>query len=105
MNKIIVGWCKARRAQQNSATFFGILPLIFTNQDDWNKTAQGDRLSIPDVRNAIRKGNRVQLINPTKNETYETEHLLSPYQVETILAGSLINLIKQKGLNPTTIKS
>ncbi|WP_292435996.1 hypothetical protein [Methylobacter sp.] len=40
------------------------------NPDDWNKIAQGDTLSIPDVRNAIRQGNRIKVINLTKNETY-----------------------------------
>jgi aconitate hydratase len=40
------------------------------------------------------------VINLTKNETYETEHPMTPYQVEMVLAGSLINLVKQKGLSP-----
>jgi hypothetical protein len=35
----------------------------------------------------------------TKDETYETEHSMTPYQVEMVLAGSLINLVKQKGLS------
>ena len=94
----------ARIHLQNLSNF-GILPLIFANPDDWNKIAQGDLLSIPDVRNAIRKGNRVQVINLTRNETYETEHRMTPYQVEMVMAGSLINLVKQKGLGPAKNKS
>lgn len=82
---------------------FGILPLIFTNPEDWKKISLGDKLSIPDVRNAIRKGNRIQINNLTKDETYETEHSMTPYQVEMVLAGSLINLVKRKRLN-TAIK-
>ncbi len=78
---------------------FGILPLIFTNPEDWKKISLGDKLSIPDVRNAIRKGNRIQINNLTKDETYETEHSMTPYQVEMVLAGSLINLVKRKKLN------
>ena len=39
----------------------------------------------------------VQVINLTKNETYETEHPLTPRQVEMVLAGSLINLVRQNG--------
>ncbi len=85
----------ARIHLQNLSNF-GILPLTFANPDDWNKIAQGDKLSIPDVRNAIRKGNKVQVINLTRNETYETKHLMTPYQVEMVLAGSLINVVKQK---------
>lgn len=99
--KAVIAKGFARIHLQNLSNF-GILPLIFANPDDWDKIAQGDLLSIPDVRNAIRKGNRVKVINLTRNETYETEHLMTPYQVEMVLAGSLINLVKQKGLSPAT---
>jgi len=93
--KAVIAKSFARIHLQNLSNF-GILPLIFTNPDDWNKIAQGDRLSIPDVRNAIRQGNSVKVINLTKNETYKTEHRMTQYQVEMVLAGSLINLVKQK---------
>ena len=56
----------------------------------------GDVLSIRDARNTIRQGNRVRVINLTRNETYETEHPMTPRQVEMVLAGSLINLVRQK---------
>jgi len=93
--KAVIAKSFARIHLQNLSNF-GILPLIFANPDDWNKIAQGDRLSIPDVRNAIRQGNSVKVINLTRNETYETEHRMTHYQVEMVLAGSLINLVKQK---------
>lgn len=85
----------ARIHLQNLSNF-GILPLTFINPDDWGKIAQGDVLSIRDVRNTIRQGNRVTVINLTRNETYETEHPMTPRQVEMVLAGSLINLVRQK---------
>ncbi|HEY8158514.1 MAG TPA: aconitate hydratase [Methylobacter sp.] len=93
--KVVIAKGFARIHLQNLSNF-GILPLIFTNPDDWNKIAQGDRLSIPDVRNSISRGNSVKVVNLTKNETYETEHPMTHYQVEMVLAGSLINLVKQK---------
>lgn len=93
--KTVIAKSFARIHLQNLSNF-GILPLTFTHPDDWNRIAQGDRLSIPDVRNAIRQGNCVKVINLTKNETYETEHRMTYYQVEMVLAGSLINLVKQK---------
>ena len=76
-----------------------MLPLTFINPDDWEKIAQGDVLSIPDVRNAIRNGNSVKVINLTRNATYETEHPMTPRQVEMVLTGSLINLVRQKSHN------
>jgi aconitate hydratase len=93
--KAVIAKSFARIHLQNLSNF-GILPLIFTDPDDWNKIAQDDTLSIPDVRNAIRQGNSVKVINLTRNETYETEHRMTHYQVEMVLAGSLINLVKQK---------
>jgi aconitate hydratase len=97
--KAVIAKGFARIHLQNLSNF-GILPLVFVNADDWKKISQGDRLSIPDVRAAIRKGSRVRVINLTKNETYDTEHSMTTHQVDMVLAGSLINLVKQKGLNP-----
>jgi aconitate hydratase len=97
--KAIIAKSFARIHLQNLSNF-GILPLIFTNPDDWNKISQGDKFSIPDVRNAICKSNRIQVNNITKDEIYETEHRMTPYQVEMVLAGSLINLVKRKRINP-----
>lgn len=93
--KAVIAKSFARIHLQNLSNF-GILPLIFANPDDWNKIAQGDTLSIPDVRNAIRRGNSVKVINLTKNESYETEHRMTQYQVDMVLAGSLINWVKRK---------
>jgi aconitate hydratase len=93
--KAVIAKSFARIHLQNLSNF-GILPLIFVNPEDWNRIDQGDRLSLPDVRDAIRKGKRVRVTNLTRNETYETEHPLSPSAVEMVLAGSLINLVKQK---------
>jgi aconitate hydratase len=97
--KAVIAKSFARIHLQNLSNF-GILPLIFVNPEDWDWIAQGDRLSIPDVRRALLKGNKVQVVNLTKNETYETEHPLSPSAVEMVLAGGLINLVKQKSLSP-----
>ena len=93
--KAVIAKSFARIHLQNLSNF-GILPLTFVDPDDWGKINQGDVLSIPDVRNAIRNGNRVRVVNLTKNETYDTEHPMTPRQVEMVLAGSLINLIRQK---------
>ncbi len=93
--KAVIAKSFARIHLQNLSNF-GILPLTFVDPEDWEKIAQGDVLSIPDARNTIRQGNRVRVINLTRNETYETEHPMTPRQVEMVLAGSLINLVRQK---------
>jgi aconitate hydratase len=97
--KAVIAKSFARIHLQNLSNF-GILPLIFVNPQDWDRIGQGDRLSIPDVRHAIRQGKRVQVINLTRNETYETEHPLASQAVDMVLAGGLINWVKQKRMSP-----
>ena len=75
---------------------FGILPLTFIDPDDFAKIDQEDIISVSNLRSVIQNGKKVSLVNETKNETYETEHVLSERQVEIILIGSLINLVKKQ---------
>ncbi len=85
----------ARIHLQNLSNF-GILPLTFVDPKDWEKIAQGDELSVPEVRAAIQRGTRLEVINLTRNQAYLVEHPLTPRQVDMVLAGSLINLIRQR---------
>ena len=75
---------------------FGILPLTFSDPDDWDKIEQGDILTISDARNAIQAGTRLTVINERTGETYTVEHTMSARQVEMVLEGSLINLVRKK---------
>jgi len=96
--KVVIAKSFARIHMQNLSNF-GILPLIFLNPDDWEQIDQDNVLSIPNIRAAIGVGNKVKVINLSRNETYATEHQMTPHQIEIILAGSLINLVSQKGLS------
>jgi aconitate hydratase len=73
---------------------FGILPLTFVNHDDWNRIDQDDILAIDDIRNSIKRRKDLNVINRTKDENYKVEHAMSGRQIEMVLAGSLINLVK-----------
>jgi aconitate hydratase len=75
---------------------FGILPLTFVNSADYDHIEQGDELEILDVRQTLNQGNRIQVTNKTKNETYDTQHTLSKRQIEMILEGSLINVVRKR---------
>jgi hypothetical protein len=46
---------------------------------------------LSDLREAVRRGSQVKVMNKTKEETYITEHAMTDRQVEMVLAGSLIN--------------
>lgn len=75
---------------------FGILPLTFKNKDDWNKIDQGDEINLSDIRMKIREYNEFTISNKTKNFEFTVVHQLSKRQIESILEGSLINVIKNK---------
>lgn len=90
--RVVIAKSFARIHLQNLSNF-GILPLIFVDPEDWDKIDQDDVLAIGEVRSAIRQGNRVQLTNRSKDQTYETLHKLTERQIDMVLAGSLINLV------------
>ncbi len=91
--KAVIAKSFARIHWQNLCNF-GILPLIFSDPKDWDKIEQGDVLSMEDVRNIIHTGYSLSVFNKTRSERYETEHTMSARQVEMVLAGSLINLVR-----------
>jgi aconitate hydratase len=74
---------------------FAILPLTFADPNDYGRIAQGDELFLPDIRTALAQSNRIKVQNKTRNEEYELDHALSKRQVEVILEGSLINLLRK----------
>ena len=75
---------------------FGILPLTFVNPGDWDEIVEGDILRLPDITKAIRTGNEITVLNETDNETILVQHTLSKRQVEMVLAGGLINLLRRR---------
>ena len=76
---------------------FGIVPFLFANEADYDKIAQGDQVEIPNVREAIRKGNKLKARNVTKGFDFEVTHSLTGRQVDIILAGGRLAYTKEKG--------
>ncbi|MFW6059645.1 MAG: aconitate hydratase [Phycisphaeraceae bacterium] len=85
----------ARIHWQNLANF-GMLPLTFENADDYDRLAQGDELRLRNLREALQRGNVIEVENTTRGETIRARHDLSERQVRMILAGGLIPLQKQR---------
>lgn len=94
--KAVIAKSFARIHWQNLINF-GILPLVFADRNDYDKIAQGDILSIEDVKKTIKSGQDVKVFNDTKGEEYLCKHQLSPRQVEILVNGGIINMHK-KGL-------
>jgi aconitate hydratase len=73
---------------------FGILPLTFANEADYDRVAQGDEWEIKDVRQAIQAGKTVTVHNVRSGEHIQLTHSLTPRQVAILLDGGLLNHIK-----------
>jgi aconitate hydratase len=79
----------ARIHWQNLANF-GVLPLEFEDEADYDQIQAGHELAIDDIRDALREGNHVRVLNRTTGTAYATRHRLSPRQVTMVLAGGQI---------------
>lgn len=72
---------------------FGILPLTFENPQDWERVERDDVLTLPNVREAIQRGERLEVIDKNKGHTFQALHSMSERQVRIMLAGALINTV------------
>ncbi|MFW5968522.1 MAG: aconitate hydratase [Persicimonas sp.] len=85
----------ARIHWQNLANF-GVVPLTFGSEEDYEALDEGDELVIDDVRKQLQEGSSVEVQNRTKETTFVAEHTLSDRQVRMILDGGLIEVMKKK---------
>ena len=75
---------------------FGIIPLTFKNESDYNKIEQGDDLEIPNIKKVIENGEVLKVKNTSKGLEFEVDYNLSDRQREIILAGGTLAYIKNK---------
>ncbi len=75
---------------------FGILPLVFEKKDDYDRIGKDDVILIENARKQLQGGNSIRIRNQTRNEEYRMKHTLTGRQVEMILEGSLINIVRKK---------
>ncbi|UJL47762.1 aconitate hydratase [Virgibacillus sp. NKC19-16] len=75
---------------------FGILPLTFADEADYDKLEEGEVLTFNDVRNQIKQSDHLIAKLQGKEEEIKVEHNLSPRQKDIVLHGGLINWIKAR---------
>jgi len=83
------------RIHQANLVNFGILPLILVEPQDYEQFSQGDRLRISGVREALLAGGPLLVQNETQGFEIPVRVELSPRQVQILLAGGLLNYIKE----------
>lgn len=72
----------------------GILPLVFATPSDYDRLAQRDVLRMVNVRETLRQGTPMTVVNVTQGYEIQADHALSQRQVRILLAGGLLNSIK-----------
>jgi aconitate hydratase len=85
----------ARIHAQNLVNF-AVLPLTFIDPGDYDRIARDDVLTISDPAEQLRRGERVDVVNETKGETYSMRHRLSVRQIEIVARGSLLSVIRDR---------
>ncbi len=77
----------ARIHRQNLINY-GVLPLVFVDPKDYDRLHKGDVLHVRDLRRALKSGKEIML---ECGGPIAARHGLTEKQVDTILAGGLIN--------------
>ncbi len=94
--RFVIATSYARLHWQNLANF-GVIPLEFIDAADLDTIDQGDTLRITNARDQLQNNaDAFEVENVTKGETLTTKHTLSERQVEMILEGGLIEVMKKK---------
>jgi len=75
---------------------FGILPLTFCAESDYDKIDQGDDLKIVEVRKIIAGNGKLLVQNKTKGTSFYVTCILSERQKQIILAGGALNIRNKK---------
>jgi aconitate hydratase len=74
---------------------FGIVPLTFAIESDFGVIQQGDTLNVEHLRAQIQQGDEVVLRAELTGKEILCRHSMSERQVEAMLAGGLINWVKE----------
>jgi aconitate hydratase len=72
---------------------FGILPVTFTNESDYDNINQGDTVKLPDIKKIIENNGTMIVHNISRNAAFEVTYSLSERQKKILLSGGALNLI------------
>ncbi|GGO76863.1 aconitate hydratase [Marinobacterium nitratireducens] len=92
--RLVVAKSFARIHWQNLINY-GVLPLTFSDSDDYDRLAQGDVLVLENLQR-LAPGQAVQARLKGNDREIDLAHPLSQRQCELILAGGLVNWLKAK---------
>jgi aconitate hydratase len=83
------------RIHQNNLCNFGIIPLTFVNEEDYQKLEQNDELALENVKEQI-KNRTVVLKNKTKRAEIPLDCDVTDDQRSMLMEGGLLNILKER---------
>ena len=70
---------------------FGILPLVFAEEVQYDLLQQDSELSIDEPVEQLRSGPSIEVRDVSRGETFEARHQLSTRQIDVLAVGGMIN--------------
>jgi aconitate hydratase len=75
---------------------FGIIPLTFQSEDDYDALETGDQIEIHQAREHLKKNESFPVKNNTKGTEFHAVYHLSERQRNILLAGGMLPYTKQE---------
>jgi aconitate hydratase len=75
---------------------FGILPLNFKDETEYDKLDQSDELEISHIKEGLQKNKNLIIKNLTKGTVFEATYILSDRQKEILIAGGTLAFMKKQ---------
>jgi aconitate hydratase len=86
------------RIHRSNLINFGILPLTFINEADYDDLGQDDSLEIKSLRSRLQSGDSLEVTNLRTGDSFSVSHGLTPRQKAIILDGGLLNYTKKQNM-------
>jgi aconitate hydratase len=83
------------RIHRSNLINFGILPLTFKDQGEFERIEQGDRLRISNLRTELKVNRFLKVENVTQQKVLEVSHGLNERERDILLAGGLLNYTRE----------
>ncbi|MEM5403879.1 aconitate hydratase [Paraburkholderia unamae] len=93
--RVVIAKSFARIHAQNLVNF-GILPLTFANEQDYESIKAGDTLHFEGIQTALASGKPLKITLEDGKRTLETRHTLTQRQVEYLRSGGVLNWTQQR---------
>ena len=93
--RLVIAKSMARIHEQNLVNA-GVVPLLFDDPQDYDSLDQNDRLSVSDLRAAVKSGEPIRIRTEPKDIEILARHNMSERQIEIFLAGGLVNWFRER---------